>query len=80
MDGICDNIFTFNKFSKQAFMKTERKEKGCKKAKQSQNMTLKSLKYQYLLIPLACIRIILILMYWIGISADVISTFTGIQL
>lgn len=39
-------------------MRTEREEKGHKKAKQSQNMTL---KYQYLLIPLACIRIILIL-------------------
>lgn len=43
-------------------MRTERKEKGHRRAKQSQNMTLKSLKYQYLIIPLARIRIILILM------------------
>lgn len=79
MDEICENTSIFNKFCKQAFMRTERK-KGDKKAKQSQNMTLKALKYQYLLIPLACIRIILILMKRIGGSADVISTSAGIQL
>lgn len=43
-------------------MRSERKEKGDKKAKLFQNVTLKALKYQYLLIPLVCIRIILILM------------------
>lgn len=80
MDEICENTSIFNKFCKQAFMRTERKEKGDKKAKQSQNITLKALKHQYLLIPLACIRIILILMKRIGSSADVISTSAGIQL
>lgn len=61
-------------------MRAERKEKGDKKAELFQNITLKALKYQYLLIPLACIRIILILMNSNGISADVISTSTGIPL
>lgn len=58
-------------------MRAERKEKGDKKAKLFQSITL---KYQYLIILLACIRIILIPMNWNGISADVISTSTGIQL
>lgn len=49
-------------FAKKAFLRAERKEKGDKKAKLFHNITLKALKNQCLLIPLACIRIILILM------------------
>lgn len=49
-------------FAKKTFLRAERKEKGDKKAKLFHNITLKALKNQCLLIPLACIRIILILM------------------
>lgn len=62
MDETCENTSNFKKFCKGAFARAERKERGDKKAKLFQNITLKALKYQYLLIPLACIRIILILM------------------
>lgn len=62
MDETCENTSNFKKFCKRAFVRAERKERGDKKAKLFQNITLKALKYQYLLIALACIRIILILM------------------
>lgn len=47
-------------FCKRAFVRAERKEKGDKKAKLFQSITSNSLKYQYSVILLACIRIILI--------------------